>query len=341
MRNETRKLFNQFLERQTELNSIDNASTKFSVEASVQQTLETRMQESSDFLGKINIIGVDEQQGEKLGLGINGTIASTTDTTGDGKRTPVDPTDLDNKGYHCTQTNFDTGIRYAKLDAWAKFKDFQVRIRNAILQRQALDRIMIGFNGTGRAATSNQTDNPLLEDVNIGWLEKIRQYAKARHLAEVADGSGKIIVGGGATAAEGYKNLDALVYDMVNNMLEPWYQDDTELVVVCGRKMLSDKYFPLVNTSHAPTETLAADLIISQKRIGGLSAVRVPYFPASGLLITRLDNLSMYYQNGSRRRHIKDDPEKDRIVNFESSNDAFVVEDYGCAAFAENIELVA
>lgn len=339
MRNETRRLFNQFLSRQAELNSIDTASTKFSVDPSVQQTLETRMQESSAFLSRINILGVDEQQGEKLGLGINGTIASTTDTTGDGKRTPVDPTDLDATGYHCTQTNFDTGIRYAKLDAWAKFKDFQVRIRNAILQRQALDRMMIGFNGTSRAATSNRTTNPLLQDVNIGWLEKIRQYAAARHLAEVADGSGKIVIGSSATAATGYKNLDALVYDMVNNMLEPWYQDDTELVVICGRKMLSDKYFPLVNENRDPTETVAADLIISQKRIGGLSAVRVPHFPANGLLVTRLDNLSMYYQNSARRRHIKDEPEKDRIVNFESSNDAYVIEDYGLAAFAENIEL--
>lgn len=340
MRNDTRRLFNQFLERQAELNGIDNASTKFSVEATVQQTLENRMQESSEFLTRINVMGVDEQQGEKLGLGINSTIAGTTDTSGAGERTAIDPTDLDNKGYHCTQTNFDTALRYSKLDAWAKFKDFQVRIRNAILQRQGLDRIMIGFNGVNRAATSDRATNPLLQDVNMGWLEKIRQYAAARHLAEVADGSGKIIVGSSATAANGYKNIDALVYDMVNNMLEPWYQDDTELVVICGRKLLSDKYFPLVNANRDPSETAAADLIISQKRLGGLPAVRVPSFPAAGLMVTRLDNLSLYFQEGARRRAIIDNPKKDRIENYESSNDAYVVEDYGCAALAENIELV-
>lgn len=45
-------------------------------------------------------------------------------------------------------------------------------------------------------------------------------------------------------------------------------------------------------------------MIISQKRIGGLQAVRAPYFPDNALLITRLDNLSIYWQNETRRRHI-------------------------------------
>jgi hypothetical protein len=58
--------------------------------------------------------------------------------------------------YKCEQTNFDTVLTYAKLDLWAKFQDFQVRIRNAIVKRQALDRIMIGFNGVKRAKTSNR-----------------------------------------------------------------------------------------------------------------------------------------------------------------------------------------
>lgn len=47
-----------------------------------------------------------------------------------------------------------------------------MRIRNAIVKRQALDRIMIGFNGVKRAKTSNRAENPLLQDVNKGWLQK-------------------------------------------------------------------------------------------------------------------------------------------------------------------------
>lgn len=334
MRNETRKLFNDFQNMIAILNGVESVGAKFTVEPSIQQTLETRMQESSEFLNSINVIGVNEQQGEKLGLGISGTIAGRTDTN-QNDRQPTDPTDMEGSSYFCKQTNFDTALRYGKLDAWAKFQDFQTRIRDAILKRQALDRIMIGFNGTSAAAQSDRIANPLLQDVNIGWLQKMRDHAAERVMTEVVDASGKITIG---TSGD-YKNLDALVYDMVNTLIDPWYQDDTELVVLTGRKLLSDKYFPLVNSDLVPTEKTAADMMISQKRIGGLQAVRVPHFPANTIMVTRLDNLSLYWQEGSRRRNIIDNPKRDQIENYESSNDAYVVEDYGCAAVAENIEL--
>lgn len=335
MRNQTRVAFNAYLEQIAKLNGVASAIEKFTVEPSIQQRLETKMQESSGFLGRINIVGVPEQQGEKLGLGITSPIASTTNTTTT-DRAPIDPTDIDQKGYHCTQTNSDTFLTYAKLDLWAKFPDFQTRIRDAILARQALDRIMIGWNGTSRAATSNRGTNPLLQDVNKGWIQHYREQAPARVMSEVVEASGEINIG----AAGDYKTLDALVYDMVNNLLEPWYQEDTELVAICGRELLADKYFPLINATQAPSEQLAADIVVSQKRIGNLPAVRVPYFPANAVMVTRLDNLSIYYQEGARRRTIEDNAKRDRIENYESSNDAYVVEDFGVGCVAENIAFV-
>lgn len=80
-------------------------------------------------------------------------------------------------------------------------------------------------------------------------------------------------------------------------------------------------------------------MIISQKRMGGLQAVRAPFFPPNALLITRLDNLSIYWQEDTRRRSVIDNPKRDRIENFESVNEAYVVEDYRCAALVENIQI--
>ena len=57
-------------------------------------------------------------------------------------------------------------------------------------------------------------------------------------------------------------------------------------------------------------------------------------------MVTTFDNLSIYWQEGARRRNLKDAPERDRIENYESSNDAYVVEDYGRGAMAENIVLI-
>ena len=337
MRNNTRRLFDAYTAEVATLNGVGRVDVKFSVEPTVQQRLEDKIQESSEFLQKINIHGVTEQEGEKVGLGVSGPVASTTDTTKQDRQTS-DISTLDGRRYRCEQTNSDTHITYTKLDAWAKFPDFQTRIRDAIIRRQALDRIMIGFNGVKRAPTSDRAANPMLQDVNKGWLQEMREQAPQRVMKEGKKDSGKIIVGG---AGGDYANLDALVFDVVNHMIDPWYAEDPDLVVVCGRQLLADKYFPIVNQTNRPTDALAVDMIISQKRIGNLPAVRVPYFPANGLLVTRLDNLSIYFQEGSRRRTIVDNAKRDRIENYESSNDDYVLEDLGCAALAENITVAA
>jgi P2 family phage major capsid protein len=200
----------------------------------------------------------------------------------------------------------------------------------------SLDRIMIGFNGTSAAVATNKATNPLLQDVNVGWIQQYKTNAASRVLTGGAT-PGTVKVG----ATGDYKNLDALVMDTVNNLVDPWYQEDTALVCILSRDLLADKYFPLVNTTNQPpSEQMAADMIISQKRVGGLQAVRVPFVPANTMLITTLDNLSIYYQDGARRRTVVDNAKRDRVENYESSNDAFVVEDYGRGCVITNIALV-
>ena len=341
MRNDTRKKFTGFMGQLAQLNGVDNAAEKFAVEPTIQQKLETKMQESSAFLGMINMIGVVEQSGEKLGLGINSTIAGRTNTTNK-DRQPTDPTNLVGNEYKCEKTDFDTALRYSKLDAWAKFPDFQTRIRDAILQRQALDRIMIGFNGVTVAADTNRVTYPLLQDVNKGWIQHIREDAPAQIVDEGVTGSGKIYIykptGDADTKRGDFGNLDALVAGLVNEHLPAWYQDDPAMVVVLGRELLADKYLPMINEhAETPSENAAMDVIVAKKMVGGLKAVRVPYFPANSLMITRLDNLSIYWQEGGRRRAVIDTPKRDQIENYESSNDAYVVEDYEGIVFAENI----
>lgn len=333
MRNETRQLFNAYLDQIATLNGVASAVQKFTATPSVQQTIEKRIQESSAFLSKINIFGVNEQSGQKLGLGIGSPIAGTTNTASTDRATS-DPTDIDGPGYTCTQTNFDTHVTYGKLDAWAKFPNFQTLIRDLILNRQALDRILIGMNGTSRAATSNRVANPLLQDVNKGWLQHLRDLAPARVMAEGAPASGKVTYGAGGD----YENLDSMVYDAVNSLIDPWHQERTDLVAIVSRDLLHDKYFPLVDQSLAPSEQQVVDLILSQKRLGGLPALRVPGMPAGKVFITPLDNLSIYWQEGTRRRTIVDNAKRDRVENYESTNEAYVIEDMGACCLIENIE---
>lgn len=335
MRTETRNQYSQFTRRVAELNQVETTALSFSVEPSVQQTMEQRMQESSAFLSAINMPGVIDLKGDKVGVGVGGTIAGRTDTSGDGERTPADVTALDSTGYECVQTNYDTAIPYARLDAWARQKNFQTILRDAIIKRQALDRIMIGFNGTSVAKTTDRLANPLLQDVNKGWLQKYREHAAKRVMAE-GQNAGVVKIGG---ADKDYANLDSLVMDVVANLLDPWHQQDPSLVVVLGRNLVHDKYFPIIDKDNTPTELLAADLVLGTKRIGGLKPVVVPFMPADALMVTSLENLSLYWQIGGRRRYIEEQPAKNRVANFESSNDDYVVEDYGRGAVVENIQV--
>ncbi|MFW2037792.1 phage major capsid protein, P2 family [Acinetobacter ursingii] len=333
MRPETRTKYNKVMVELAKLNNVEKVSQKFNVTPTVQQKLEDKIQQSSEFLKKINIFLVVEQSGSAVGLGISRPIASRTNTDAT-ERQATDPTYMDERFYMCRKTDFDTAIKYQKLDQWAKFKDFYSRFRGAIVKRQALDRIMIGFNGTSIAANTDITANPLLQDVNKGWLQKMREENPSRVMKS---GKTQNIITVGNTGD--YKNLDALVMNIVDEMIDDVHQGNPDLVVMCNRKTVSDKYFPLVNKDQENTEKLAADIIISQKRMGGLATYSVPFFPEGIILVTTFDNLSIYVQEGARRRTVIDNPKRDQIENYESSNEDYYIEDLGLACMAENIEI--
>lgn len=336
MRNETRELFNRYLERQAELNGISDARESFTIDPSVEQKLEERVQESSEFLGKINISPVRDLKGEKLGMGVGGTIARRTNTSVHDRQTK-DPTSLDNNLYELFKTEFDTHVPWAKLDQWSRFPNFQELMRNVVTKRIGLDRMTIGWNGTHAAAESDPNAYPLLEDMNIGWIERLRLDKEEHILSEGTKTAGRIIVGPGGD----YATIDALVWDLYNSLLPTWACSDTALVAIVSRDLLHDKYFPIINVEQAPTEEVARDIIMSQKRIGRLPAVQVPYYVEKSVTVTRLDNLSIYWQEQSRRRYIKDKPERDCIQDFQSVNEGYVVEDYDFMCHAENIEIIS
>ena len=102
MQNSTRLAVEAYINRIAELNGVsaDHVTSKFSVTPSIQQKLESKIQESSDFLKAVSFYGVDEQEGEKIGLDVAGPIARTVDTSSQDRQTS-DVARLDNHGYRC------------------------------------------------------------------------------------------------------------------------------------------------------------------------------------------------------------------------------------------------
>ena len=336
MNKTTRFKFNKVLSQISALNGVESTAAKFAVEPSIAQKMIAGVQESSEFLKKINMEPVTEGEGEAIGLTQGSTIAGRSNTKGGTARKPIDPTGLESNAYACKKTDFDVALRYEKMDAWAKHPDFYAKWKAFVDRAIALDMIMIGWNGKTAAIQTDRAANPLLQDVNIGWLEKIRTKAPAHHMKEVVAASGKVKIG----AAGDYKNLDALVVDIVGDLIDEVHQDDTDLVVICGRQLLNDKNFPLVNDASDNTDTLAGQVLVAQKQMGGLPAVRVPFFPDNALLVTSFDNLSIYFQESGKRRQIIDRSEMDQVEEYQSSNDAYVIENYKKVAFVENIEIL-
>lgn len=328
MHKQTRERFNHFIDRQADLNNIKPAdvSTKFSVEPAVEQKLEEKIKESSGFLARINVVTVDQMKGEKVGIGVNSTVAGRTDTSGTGERKTRDIHATDKHGYECVQTDFDTHLRYTTLDSWRHRDDFQNIYTAAVNKQIARDRIMIGFNGTSAAATTNRGTNTMLQDVNKGWLQDLRENKAAAVM------SGKKVGKGGD-----YENIDAAVMDATEELIEEWHQDNPDMVVIMGRKLLADKYLALTSSNDAPTERNALDIIISNKTIGGLPAVRVPFFPANAFMVTTLDNLSIYLQRETTRRTIIENPRRNCVEDFRSVNEDYVIEDYDAACLVEGI----
>lgn len=367
MHRDTRVLFTAYVSQIALLNGVsahEVTSTKFAVAPTVEQKLEEVIKQSSEFLGLINITPVIQQSGDKVGLGTTRTIAGRTNTAAGNRRTPTDPTDTSLKDqYFCRQTNFDTALKYSKIDAWRHKPEFQTIIRDSIAKQVGRDRIMIGWHGTSAAVATDRIANPLLQDVNFGWLYKLRTNAPAQVLDDgdltvYDDGTNNpgveaIYVKPGvdlydesadnaATADADYASLDALVLD-AKSLIPEWLRGDTGLVVIVGHDLVDEKYFNIAQTTGATaTEVEATDRILrSDKQLGGLPAVRVPFFPADAILITRLDNLSIYFQEGTRRRMVKDEPALDQIENYESVNEDYVVEDYELCSLVENIVIGA
>lgn len=290
--------------------------------------------EKADFLKNTNHILVNAQVGQRVGIGVSRPIASRTDTDIE-ERATKEVADLSGDTYHAVQTNLDTHISYRTLDAWAHMVNFGSIYSDHIALQAARDRLMIGFNGERSETKSDLATNPLLQDVNIGWLEKTRRNEPARIMGYDSTGlattdAWKVGEGGD------YGTLDALVFDMITNLLDTWHQGADDLVVLVGRDLWTNHGLSLLAHSNLPTERQALQSWFAAQTVAGLPCIMPPFFPARAVMVTSYSNLSIYYQLGTMRRAVMDNPKRDRIEEYRSQNEAYVVEDFGKFAAVRN-----
>ncbi|USE02726.1 phage major capsid protein, P2 family [Vibrio sp. SCSIO 43133] len=327
-----------FLKTAAEQNEITDATQKFNVTPNGAQKVVAQLRDSNWFMKKINVILVKNQKGESIGLSVNGMIASRTDTSGDGKRTPKDHSQAGSMPYVCEQTNFDTAIRYEKMDAWAHEPRFNQIISAETRDQISANQITIGWYGERVEKTTDRETNPNGEDVNKGWYQAMREHNAGRLISEITQDSGVIRIGEGGDGSAGkekgdFINLDLAVLN-VKTLLHSACEDDADLVAIIGSDLLGyDKAKFYEAHGNTPSEKSKVEEIQVIGTYGGLPAVKVPGFPSTGIMVTSYKNLSIYIQKDSIRRSLgKKNDEKDQVENFESMNMAYVIEEKGKAA---------
>ncbi|MFJ2451395.1 phage major capsid protein, P2 family [Pseudomonas protegens] len=326
----------QLQEDLAEAYNIGDTARTFAVEPTHAQELNDQITERVDFLGRINVVPVSEIKGEKVLLGLNGPATSRTDT--DKKdREPRSLLDLKNNMYELFHTETDVALKFATIDAWSKFPDFAQRYLAAVQKRIALDRILTGWHGLTAAQQTDLAKYPMLQDVNKGWLQIAREQIPEQMLS-TGDPAKKIMLGKGGD----YANLDAAVHD-VKQMIDPVFRDEGDLVAIIGSDLLAyDKGKLYAAQGQTPTEKERIEDAQVIATYGGLPSFLIPFFPTKGIVVTSWDNLSIYFQDTSWRRHLLENPKRSRVEDYNGRNEGYVIEQLGKFAGLESdsVELV-
>jgi len=297
---------------------VPDVSRQFAVDPSIEQRLQDKIVATSDFLQKINLIAVTELKGQNILGSASGPVTGRTDTTVDGKeRKTRDVLGLTPVGYELFATNSDVHITYGTVDAWAKFPDLGQRYTGYVQKRIAVDRELVGWHGEQAAANTDLATYPLMQDVNKGWMQYVRQNLPANVLLQGST-PGEIRIGAGGD----YANLDLAVFDLLQAI--PAFLRDG-LVALVGSDLIAQESAALfAAVGGKPTEKNAMNMAMA--RLGGLVWDSPYNFPARGIVVTSYDNLSIYYQESSWRRQIVEEPKKNRVEDYNSRNEGYVVE---------------
>lgn len=334
MRRETQDAFQAMLIMMAESYGVTNPHEAFTATEPMAQAFNDAIQETSGFLQEISVIPVVDIKGELVTMEIPSTVAKRTAVTSVNGREPIVLGAFSDRNYECKFTEFDVSIAYALMDAWARYGNLHTRYMKAIYRRIALDRILIGWHGTSAAAATDNVANPSLQDVNMGWIHDLKTNNPAHYLLEGAT-AGKIQIG----AAGDYKNIHQFVYD-IGSLIKDEYRTGRE-VAIMGRGLVAHDMNQVLGThGETPTEGLHFDVL--GKSYGGYKSVFVPGFPELGLMVTDPKNLQIYLQASSLRRKNEDQPKFNRIVDFISQNEAYMIGELNAVAGVEagNVEIL-
>ena len=331
MKLKTTQVFNAVMASIATAYGVNSMAEQFSVDPTIEQKLYDQVYDSAEFLQHIDTQMVDDLVGSALTLAVNGGVTGRAgvETDDSNERSTRDPSGLTNREYRCYPVECDVHLDWKTMDRWSKFPDFLPRFRSHVSQAIALDMIKIGWHGTSAADKTDISANPMMEDVNIGWLQLVRRDAPARAIDDGDQKAGEIHIGEGGD----YANLDEAVHDLLQAI--PLHKRAGMVAIIGDELLAKEKGKLYAKQAHTPSEKEKIELEQVIETFGGLKAYKVPFFPGRGILVTSFDNLAHFIQSGSTRTHIENNHKKKRVEDYQSRNDCYYIHDLERIAFFE------
>lgn len=319
----TLEKFNSFMSRLASSYGVRTVSEMFSITVPQAIALINKIQESDAFLNQVTTIPVVDIQGTIIQMSAPTSVGYRVNTA-TAERTPQIVGEPESeRTYVCKETYYDTALPYNVLDAYARFSDFEQRVLDAVYRRISLDHLTVGWYGKSTAATTNKTQNPLLEDLHTGWIYDLYTNKPANWVK--AESGKNIVLGENGD----YKSLDHLAFDLLS-LIPMEHRTGREMVLVGSEIVAWENGKLYQEWGHQPTEKNA--LAVMRKTYGGMPATQPAGFPERGVLVTDPANLQYYYQDSSVRRQVIDNPRRNRIEHFQSVNECFRVGDLDAIA---------
>lgn len=317
-----RQCMNQYHASLGHAYGVQNVAEQFAVTQVMDTKLRAAMLESVEFLGMITMMNVDQIKGQVVSVGsyniATGRNAAGRFTSGQ---------DVSGNQYELKETDSCAYVTWAQMAAWANSgtpNQFASLMSANATQRFALDILRVGFNGTSAAVTTDPDNNPLGEDVNIGWHAQVKAAAAEQVVTDNIYFNFDLPAATAPKAGE-YRTLDAAVTEL-RTLLHPSLRNDPRLRVLIGADLVAASQSRLMNQANTPTEKVAAQQL--DKSIGGLIALQPPFFPGKRLVVTIPQNLHYYVQKGTSSRKAENVEDRKRHEDKYWRMAGYVVEEY-------------
>lgn len=311
---------NVFVENQSTLNGVSSdfisQGNMFNVVPKVEYRWLQGVQNASDFLKRITMDTCDEMIVNDLGYESSGLISGRTNTDNEDRKTKSLGS-VKGVKYECVDIDHDTHITFKDLNRWSEYDKarFLDRINERREASKANDIVMIGWHGTKAAADTNVTENPLGQDVAIGWVQHVKTNKKENFLEDA------ITIGKDGD----YKNLDAFVI-AAKAQIPPHKRKD--LVCLASPELVDIRNVGLAEIADVG-ETADQKVRLSQAYLSDGTEVLSPdFFPEKMVIITPLKNLHHLTKKGSTRITPETNSKRSRYELYQQSVETYAIGDY-------------